>query len=104
DNPSLVDFKIEFVGEKGQVQADPTHSGGLRRIVDGGLKYNDYIGITPTGATRIGGFVLESIARFVDSVVRDAPLLADAQDGLANTKILAAIEQSVASGNAVNIG
>ncbi|MBX5013688.1 Gfo/Idh/MocA family oxidoreductase [Rhizobium lentis] len=104
DNPSLVDFKIEFVGEKGQVQADPTHNGGLRKIVDGGLKYNDYIGITPTGATRIGGFVLESIARFVDSVVRDAPLLADAQDGLANTKTLAAIEESVATGKAVNIG
>lgn len=103
DNPSLVDFKIEFVGEKGQIQADPTHSGGLRRIVDGGLKYNDYIGITPTGATRIGGFVLESIARFVDSVVRDASLLADAEDGLANTTILAAIEQSVASGKAVDI-
>ncbi|RUX07038.1 Gfo/Idh/MocA family oxidoreductase [Mesorhizobium sp. M8A.F.Ca.ET.059.01.1.1] len=103
DNPSLVDFKIEFVGEKGQIQADPTHNGGLRRIVEGGLKYNDYIGITPTGETRIGGFVLESIARFVDSVVRGAPLLADAQDGLANTRILAAIEESVASGKAVNI-
>ncbi|MCG5480797.1 Gfo/Idh/MocA family protein [Sinorhizobium alkalisoli] len=104
DNPSLVDFKIEFVGEKGQVQADPTHNGGLRRIVDGGLRYNDYIGITPTGETRIGGFVLESIARFIDSVVRGTPLLADAEDGLANTKILAAIEESVATGKAVTVG
>ncbi|MGY5810246.1 Gfo/Idh/MocA family protein [Rhizobium sp. LEGMi198b] len=104
DNPSLVDFKIEFVGEKGQIQADPTHSGGLRRIVDGGMKFHDYIGMTPTGATRIGGFVQESIARFVDSVVQGAPLLADANDGLANTKVLAAIEESVASGKAVTIG
>ena len=104
DNPSLVDFKIEFVGEKGQVQADPTHNGGLRRIMEGGLRYNDYIGVTPTGATRIGGFVQESIARFVDSVVHDVPLLADANDGLANTKVLAAIEESVASGKPVNIG
>jgi predicted dehydrogenase len=104
DNPSLVDFKVELVGEKGQIQADPTHNGGLRRIVDGGLKYNDYIGVTPTGATRVGGFVLESIARFVDSVLRDAPLLADARDGLANTKILAAIEESAASGRSVDIG
>jgi predicted dehydrogenase len=102
-NPSVVDFKLELVGEKGQVQADPTHNGGLRRIVDGGLKYNDYIGVTPTGATRVGGFVLESIARFVDSVVRDAPLLADAQDGLANTRILAAIEESAANGRPVDV-
>ncbi|AGB73430.1 MULTISPECIES: Gfo/Idh/MocA family protein [Rhizobium] len=104
DNPSLVDFKVEVVGEKGQIQADPTHSGGLRRIVDGGMRFNDYIGMTPTGATRIGGFVQESIARFVDSVVRGVPLLADANDGLANTKVLAAIEESVASGKPVTIG
>jgi predicted dehydrogenase len=103
DNPSLVDFKVELVGDKGQIQADPTHNGGLRRMVKGGLRYSDYIGVTPTGATRVGGFVLESIARFVDSVVRDAPLLADAKDGLANTKILAAIEKSAASGLAVDI-
>jgi len=103
DNPSLVDFKLELVGDKGQIQADPTHSGGLRRVGKGGLKYADYIGVTPTGATRVGGFVLESIARFVDSVVRGAPVLADAQDGLANTKILAAIEKSAASGLAVDI-
>ncbi|UWU25698.1 Gfo/Idh/MocA family oxidoreductase (plasmid) [Rhizobium sp. CB3060] len=104
DNPSLVDFKIEFVGEKGQIQADPTHSGGLRRIVEGGMRFNDYIGMTPTGATRIGGFVQESIARFVDSVVRGVPLLAEVNDGLANTKVLAAIEESVASGRPVTIG
>jgi predicted dehydrogenase len=103
DNPSLVDFKVELVGDKGQILADPTHNGGLRRVVPGGLKYSDFIGITPTGATRVGGFVLESIARFVDSVVRGAPLLADARDGLANTRVLAAIEESAASGKAVDI-
>jgi predicted dehydrogenase len=103
DNPSLVDFKVELVGDKGQIQADPTHNGGLRRMVEGGMKYSDYIGVTPTGATRVGGFVLESIARFVDSVVHGAPLLADALDGLANTKILSAIEKSAASGAAVDI-
>ncbi|GGE15041.1 dehydrogenase [Aureimonas endophytica] len=103
DNPSLVDFKLELVGDKGQVQADPTHNGGLRRVGEGGLRYADYIGVVPTGSTRIGGFVFESIARFVDSVVRGDPLLADAEDGLANTRILAAIETSAASGRAVDL-
>jgi predicted dehydrogenase len=103
DNPSLVDFKVELVGEKGQIQADPTHNGGLRRMVEGGMRYSDFIGVTPTGATRVGGFVLESIARFVDSVVRGAPLLADAMDGLANTKVLSAIEASAAGGAAFDI-
>jgi len=103
DNPSLVDFKLELVGESGQIQADPTHSAGLRHIGDGGMKYADYIGVTPTGETRIGGFVLESIARFVDSVLYDKPVLADVHDGLANTKILTAIEASATSGKAVDV-
>ncbi|WP_413737891.1 Gfo/Idh/MocA family protein [Sodalis sp. RH21] len=103
DNPSLVDFKLEVVGNKGQIQADPTHNGGLRHITDGKLRFADYIGIVPTGPSRIGGFVLESIARFVDSVVHDAPLLADAHDGLANTRILAAIERSAATGQPVDL-
>lgn len=104
DNPSLVDFKLELVGETGQVQADPTHNGGLRRVGAGGLRYSDFIGVVPTGETRVGGFVFESIARFVDAVVRGAPLLADAEDGLANTRILDAIERSAASGQAVDLG
>ena len=41
DNPSLVDFKLDLVGEKGQLQADPTHSGGLRRIVEVILRERD---------------------------------------------------------------
>ncbi len=102
-NPSLVDFKLELVGDKGQVQADPTHNGGLRRVGEGGLRYGDFIGVVPTGPTRIGGFVFESIARFVDAVVHGEPLLADAEDGLVNTRILAAIERSAASGKAVDL-
>jgi predicted dehydrogenase len=81
----------------------PTGVMGRQFPKNGGLKYNDFIGVTPTGATRVGGFVLESIARFVDSVVRGAPLLADARDGLANTRVLSAIDESAAGGRAVDI-
>jgi predicted dehydrogenase len=101
DNPMNFDFKLELVGEKGQIQADPSHNGAVRRLTGHGLKYTDLLGIAPTGDTRIGGFVLEAIARFVDAVLDDAPLLAGVEDGLAATRVLAAIERSVASGHPV---
>jgi predicted dehydrogenase len=47
---------------------------------------------------------MEAIARFVDAVTTDAPLLADAGDGLAVTRVLVAIEEAAASGRAVSIG
>jgi predicted dehydrogenase len=103
DNPMTYDFKLEFVGDKGQIQADPSHNGAVRRLTGNGLKYSDLLGITPTGDTRIGGFVLEAIAQFVDAVLDDAPLLANVDDGLAATRVLAAIERSVASGQPVDL-
>ena len=101
DNPMVFDFKLDLVGDKGQIQADPSHNGAVRRMTGKGMRYSDLLGVAPTGETRIGGFVLESIARFVDAIAQDAPLLADVRDGLANTRALAAIEQSAASGQPV---
>ena len=103
DNPMLFDFKLDLVGDRGQMQIDPSHNGAVRRMTGKGLRYSDLLGVTPTGDTRIGGFVLESIARFVDSVLHDAPLLAGVDDGLAATRVLAAVERSAASGQAIDL-
>jgi hypothetical protein len=83
--------------------AASSHNGAVRRLTGQGLKYSDLLGIAPTNGTRIGGFVLESIARFVDAVLDGAPLLADVEDGLATTRVLAAIERSVTSGHPVHL-
>jgi predicted dehydrogenase len=101
DNPMLFDFKMELVGERGQIQADPSHNGAVRRLTGTGMKYAELLGVAPTGEGRIGGFVLESIARFVDAIAGDAPLLAGIDDGVINTRVLAAIERSAASGQPV---
>ena len=103
DNPMLFDFKLDLVGDRGQIQIDPSHNGAVRRMTGNGLRYADLLGITPTGDTRVGGFVLEAIARFVDAVLQDAPLLAGVDDGLAATRVLSAIERSAASGQAVDL-
>jgi predicted dehydrogenase len=103
DNPMVFDFKLELVGDKGQIQADTSHNGAFRRLTGQGLRYGDMFGIVPAGGSRVGGFVLEAIARFVDAVLHDAPLLAGVEDGLAATRVLAAIERSAASGVAVDL-
>ncbi|MCQ1570255.1 Gfo/Idh/MocA family oxidoreductase [Neorhizobium galegae] len=85
------------------MNANPSHHGAVTKITSQGAKFADLLGITPTGSSRIGGFVLEAIAQFVDAVLDKAPLLADAKDGLAVTRVLAAIEQSAAQGTPVTL-
>lgn len=104
DLPLVFDFRAEFVGEKGSLQIDTAQNGTFRKYAGAGLRTQDMLGVTPAAGGRIGGFVMEAIARFVDCVTADAPPLADAADGLAVTRVLAAIEQAAASGQAVTLG
>jgi hypothetical protein len=60
DNPMSYDFKRKFVGDKGQIQVDPSHNGAVRRLTGNGLKYSDLLGIIPIGDPRIGGFAPEA--------------------------------------------
>lgn len=101
DLPSIVDCRIDIVGEKGAVEAYPTMNDVVKKYVGNGLRGADVIGVTPTAGGRIGGFVTEAIARFVDAVVLDAPVLADARDGFMVTRVLAAIEESAKTGKTI---
>jgi predicted dehydrogenase len=56
------------------------------------------LGSTPTGPRRLGGFVKEAIAHFVDAVLYAQPVLAGVEDGLAGVRVADAIERSEASG------
>ena len=102
-NPIVFDFRVDLVGDQGQLSGNPSHNGAISKLGGSGWRYADALGITPTGDTRVGGFVLESIARFVDMVLRNAPPLASLEDGLAATRVLAAIERSAASGQPVDL-
>lgn len=103
DNPQVFDLGIDIVGEKGQIQLNPSHNGAYREMVGHGLKYRDLFGVTPVGAGRVGGFVMESIAQFVDAVQTGSPVLANVEDGLRVTQVLAAIETSSLTGKPVEI-
>jgi predicted dehydrogenase len=103
DNPQIFDLALNLVGEKGQIQLNPSHNGGYVQMTGRGMRYRDLLGVTPAGAGRVGGFVQEAIARFVDAVRDDAPLLATVEDGLKVTRILAAIEESARTGMPVGV-
>ncbi len=101
--PMVFDFKLELLGSVGAMYANPSHHGALEKHVNSTMAYSDVLGVTPTGDSRIGGFVLESIARFVDAVLEDKPVLATGEDGVAVTRVLLAMEESARTGQPVDI-
>jgi len=101
--PMVYDFKLELLGSEGAIYANPSHHGALEKHIGNRLSYGDVLGITPTSDLRIGGFVLEAIARFVDAVLYDRPLLATGEDGLEAVRIVGAIERSAESGQPVDV-
>ncbi|WP_183858319.1 Gfo/Idh/MocA family protein [Prosthecomicrobium pneumaticum] len=103
DMPLVFDFKLEIVGETGLVAADTAQNGAFRKYAGAGLRTTDLFGVTPAAGGRIGGFVMEAIARFVDAVTIGAPVIADARDGLQVTRVLAAIEEAAATGRTITL-
>lgn len=103
DGPSIFDLMCEVYGSAGAMQINVSHNGTMKLYSGEGLTYPDVQSIAPTGPGRVGGMVLEAIARFVDAALHGEPVLASARDGLAATRVLAAIEESAGSGKAVEI-
>ena len=101
--PMVYDFKLELLGSDGAVYVDSSHHGAFELHANERLSYGDILGTTPTSDLRIGGFVLEAIARFTDAVLYDRPVLATGEDGVEATRIVAAIERSAETGQPVEL-
>jgi predicted dehydrogenase len=99
----VFDFRIEIIAERGAVQVNTADNGAFRKFAGQGMRATDLFGVTPAAPGRIGGFVYEAIARFVDAVVSGGPLLADVNDGLAAAKVLAAIVRAAETGQGVDL-
>lgn len=102
DGPIIFDFRVDLVGTDGQIAINPSHNAVYQQIGTQGLRYRDTFSVLPSGRSRVGGFIHEAIARFVDAV-NGAPPLATVDDGLAVTRVLDAIERSAASGMPVEV-
>ncbi len=100
--PSVFDFKMELIGDKGHLMADLSTHRMLQKYTLAEATYPDVIG-APIVHGRPVGFAVESIRHFVDCVVNDKQPLVTGADGLAATKIVAAIHESAKTGKPVDL-
>lgn len=100
-HPAVKDYKIEVLGSKGAVYMDVSHNRTLELYTAEKASYPDMLAL-PTG-DHLTGFVLDSIAYFVDAVAQDKPVLATGEDGIAVTKAIHAIIESAKTGMPVTL-
>ncbi|MDX2006798.1 MAG: Gfo/Idh/MocA family oxidoreductase [Meiothermus sp.] len=94
-HPTLKDLKMEILGSKGAIYIDGSHNRALE-VYGQRASFPDLLA-PPTG-THLTGFVLDSIACFIDTITEDAPPLATGEEGLEVTRLLCAIERAAELG------
>jgi predicted dehydrogenase len=99
--PVVKDLKLEILGSEGAIYVDGSHNRTLEIYSAEKAAWNDVLA-PPTGR-HATGFVLDSIAYFVDAVVGDAPVLATGADGLAVTRLICAILKSIETRGVVEV-
>jgi len=102
-HPMVYEFKMELLGSEGAVKVNTSHHGAIEKLGNDKIAYADVFGITPTSQRRIGGFVTEAVAQFVDAVLYEQPVLATGEDGLAAVRVASAIERSAETGQPVDL-
>ena len=95
------DMKVEILGSKGAIYVDTSHNRALEVYSAEKAAYPDLMA-PPTGA-HMTGFILDSIAHFIDAVTLGKPVIATGEDGIANTRTLCAILESVEKGAPVDL-
>ncbi len=101
-SPSIVDVKCQVQAGTGAIFIDPTSNGTI--VIEGPDKYSygDVLG-SPVIHGKQQGFLVASIAHFSDCVINDREPLVPGEVGLEVTRVLSAIEESVASGQPVEV-
>lgn len=98
-SPALVDHKIEVIGTRGAIYLDPTHSRVMAKHTEltpqghPHAAYPDML-VMPEVHGRQVGFAVESIYHFVECLRDGKTPLTSGEDGLLNTRLLLAAEQS----------
>lgn len=101
--PMVFNFKFEILGDKGSIYINSSDHRLMEQYTTESASLPDVTAITPTGDNRLSGFVLEAVARFVDTVVYDRPVLATGEEALQVTRILVAMNESAAKGQPVDL-
>jgi len=100
--PNVVDVKCELIGSRETMYLDTSSHGAFTIHGESGVRYADVMG-APLVHGKFYGFQLESIRHFADCVAFDKEPLVSGEVGLEVTRVACAIEQSAATGQAVEI-
>ncbi len=100
--PNVFNLKMEVLGSDGVMYINTSDNRTVEKYTRAAASLPDTLGFTLDAASaRLSGFVLEAIARFVDAVVDDQPVLATGAEAALVTRVLTAIEESARSGQPV---
>lgn len=102
--PNVFNLKMELLGSQGALYINTSDNRTVEKYTRTAASLPDTLGFTlDADSARLSGFVLESIARFVDAVVDDKPVLATGQEAALVTRVLCAIEASARAGQPVEL-
>lgn len=107
-SPSLIDHKVEILGSRGAVYLDPTHNRAFEKYspeTAAGFPNSSYVDmlISPEIYGKQMGFAVESIYHFTECIEQGRQPLASGADGLINTRLILAAEESIRTGMPVEI-
>ena len=100
--PNIIDLKCEVVGSKGAIYLDSSHHRAMEEYTEQEAGYPDLF-VMPIIYEQQYGFAAESIRHFIDCVVEDRAPLVTGRDGLEVTKVICAVEESVLTGQPVDL-
>ena len=107
-SPALIDHKVEILGSRGAIYLDLTHHAALAKYSPDTVagfpnpSYPDLF-VTPEVHHKQMGFAVESMHHFVNCIRNRVLPLASGADGLLNTRLILAAEESASSGMPVNL-
>jgi predicted dehydrogenase len=95
-----LDFYIDILGSQGKMVLEPTK--GNISVCEKKFNWPFFSG-RQDAFDNIFGFFKEPILHFLDCVCEDVPCIVDIDDGLIVTKIIVAIEESIESGETIDL-
>ncbi len=102
--PNVFNFKMEVLGSEGVLYINTSDNRTVEKYTRDSVSLPDVLGFTlDANSARMSGFVLEAIARFVDAVVDDKPVLATGAEAALVTRVLCAIEESARTGQPIDL-
>ena len=96
---TVKDLKLEFLGSKGAAYIDGSHNRAMELYTSEKGVFPDML--VPPFGQHLTGFVLDAAVHSLDAVTLGKPVLATGEEGLANTRIIAAMIEAANSGRAV---